>query len=475
MKDIIRSENLSFIYPENQRGLNSISLSIQPGEAVFIRGSSGCGKSTLARCLCGIIPHLYNGSYSGEVWLDGLNVEKEPLWKLSEKSGLVFQNPNLQILAPFVEEEIIFGLENLGLDRGNVSARLEAELKRFDLEKYRSKNPNSLSGGEQQKLSLAAIAARHPKTLVLDEPLSMLDTNAAGEFLDYLNQLLQDGVTVVICEHRQEYLARIPNLKTFDLGELQENSPAQTIDDLSLDSTEVLNTEEIFFKLKVSNLQSTIGGRKLFCRTSFDIENGQVVALVGRNGSGKTTLLRSFSGFQYFEGDIKVQANGETLNPEFGMVFQNPDMQLFNATVRDEILYRHVSPDLAWYEWLLSVLNLKTYEHKPPLLLSEGEKRRVALATVLMHKPRHGILLDEPALGQDNYHKEILIRLLRALAQKGYLVIYSTHDMEFAAKADKMLLLSPQSEVRLVNSDGFLSNGKENWDYLDLTRPEWLA
>ena len=440
-----------------------------------MRGVSGCGKSTLARCLSGIIPHLYNGSYSGEVWLDGLNVEKEPLWKLSEKSGLVFQNPNLQILAPFVEEEIVFGLENLGLDQKNISERLETELKRFDLLKYRSKNPNSLSGGEQQKLSLAAIAARGPKILVLDEPLSMLDTNAAAEFLDYLNQLLQEGVTVVICEHRQEYLARIPNLKTFDLGKIQNSLLPETSEDFPLPPVEEFVTEEKSFKLRITDLYSEIGDRNLFGGSSFEVENGQIVALVGRNGSGKTTLLRSFSGFQNYEGEIKVQVNGTSLSPEFGMVFQNPDMQLFNATVKEEILYRHDSPDMGWYEWLLSVLNLETYENKPPLLLSEGEKRRVALATVLMHKPRHGILLDEPALGQDSYHKNILIRLLRALAQKGYLVVFSTHDLEFAAKADKMLLLNPQSDVKLVGSEGFLSNGKENWDYLNLTRPEWLV
>ena len=475
MKEIIKSENLSFNYPENQRGLNSISLSIQPGEAVFIRGSSGCGKSTLARCLCGIIPHLYNGDYSGQVWLDGLNVEQEPLWKLSEKSGLVFQNPNLQILAPFVEDEIVFGLENLGLDHQTISARLETELQRFDLKKYGKKNPNSLSGGEQQKLSLAAIAARHPKVLVLDEPLSMLDTNAVGEFLDYLNGLLDEGVTVVICEHRQEYLSRIPNLKIFDLGATQESVQTVRIDESFVESSTDLNLKNIFFSLKVKNLLSEIGGSELFNRASFCLENGQVVALVGRNGSGKTTLLRSFSGFQDFKGEIKILEENRLFRPEFGMVFQNPDMQLFNATVREEILYRHVSPDMEWYEWLLSILKLKPYEYKPPLLLSEGEKRRVALATVLMHKPRHGILLDEPALGQDSYHKDILIRLLRVLSQKGYLVVFSTHDMEFAAKADQMLLLNPQSEVRLVNSAGFLSNGTENWDYLNLIRPEWLS
>ena len=112
---MLRAEQISFRYPQEGRGLRPISLEIEPGEITLVTGPSGCGKSTLARCLMGLIPHLYHGELSGEVWLNGYRTSETHLWELAEKAGMVFQNPTAQMLAPSVEEEIIFGLENLGL------------------------------------------------------------------------------------------------------------------------------------------------------------------------------------------------------------------------------------------------------------------------------------------------------------------------------------------------------------------------
>ena len=155
------------------------------------------------------------------------------------------------------------------------------------------------------------------------------------------------------------------------------------------------------------------------------------------------------------------------------MIFQNPDTQLFNATIREEILYKVVNPNFQLYEWLLEVLNLKKYEDLPPLLLSEGEKRRVALATALMRENRHGILLDEPSLGQDEYHKSILIHVLRSLANSGYLVMFSTHDLELASQADQMVLFNPGRShftricQRCVSGYKFLGENGLNHSQLD--------
>jgi energy-coupling factor transporter ATP-binding protein EcfA2 len=210
-----------------------------------------------------------------------------------------------------------------------------------------------------------------------------------------------------------------------------------------------------------------------------------VIAVVGRNGVGKTTLLRALAGLQKHTGSVTV--NGErpdrsaSSRPSrsassrlgLGMVFQNADRQLFNATVRDEILYRVPGPDMARYDWLLEVLGLARYEIVPPLLLSEGEKKRVALATVLMRGPRHGLLLDEPALGQDAAHKAVLIRLARALARAGQVVMLTTHDLPLAIQADRLMLLGP---------DGFVADGPPGqvlrddaaWAKLGLLVPDWV-
>ena len=131
---MLRAKDLSFQYPQASRGLPPVSLEIRPGEITLITGPSGCGKSTLARCLMGLIPHLYNGKLIGEVWLNGYCTDEVPIWQLAEKVGMVFQNPAAQMLAPSVAEEIIFGLENLGLAHDDINTRLEATLDKFNLD-----------------------------------------------------------------------------------------------------------------------------------------------------------------------------------------------------------------------------------------------------------------------------------------------------------------------------------------------------
>jgi energy-coupling factor transporter ATP-binding protein EcfA2 len=198
--------------------------------------------------------------------------------------------------------------------------------------------------------------------------------------------------------------------------------------------------------LEVSSLSVTLGKQRILRDLGFAAEGGSVIAIVGRNGVGKTTLLRALAGLQTHTGTAAIDGD----QPDLGLVFQNPDLQLFNPTVREEILYRLPEPDMMHYKWLIQVLGLVPYEHCRPLLLSEGEKKRVALATVLMRRPQHGILLDEPSLGQDEHHKAMLVHLCRALAEAGLLVILTTHDLGLAAQSDRLLLLGP---------DGFVADG----------------
>ncbi|MEJ2747769.1 MAG: ABC transporter ATP-binding protein [Anaerolineae bacterium] len=455
---ILTATNITYHYPQNGRGLSPVSLGVEPGEALLISGPSGCGKSTLARCLTGFIPHLYHGEMRGDVWLDDQRTTEAPLWQLSERAGLLFQNPAAQMLTETVEAEIMFGLENLGLSRETMGQRLEETLHQFGLVELRGRNPHTLSGGEQQKLALAAVMARRPKVLVLDEPFSMLDTTAAMELVVELERLVAGGTAVIICEHRAEYLADLPGLRTIDLSNGQP---------VPVKSDGIWAAEPL--KLVVEKLRVVRNGRTILRDLNFQASGGQIVAIVGRNGVGKTTFLRALTGLQDFDGRITI--NDE--QPDLGLVFQNPDLQLFNASVRDEILYRLPDPDLARYRSLLAALGLARYEDTPPLLLSEGEKKRLALATVLMRQPRHGLLLDEPSLGQDAAHKEMLLRLLHQVAAAGQLVLITTHDIALAAQADRLILLGP---------DGFAADGPPQrvladaaaWQRIGLTVPEWL-
>lgn len=214
------------------------------------------------------------------------------------------------------------------------------------------------------------------------------------------------------------------------------------------------------------------GENTILDNISFQMPAGRVVAIVGRNGAGKTTLLRAMAGLQPYLGGLQVAGNGSG-KPAFGMVFQNPDLQLFNATVREEIQYRVARPDLLRYQWLLDSLRLQPYEDQAPLLLSEGEKRRVALATTLMHAPQHGILLDEPSLGQDVHHKQVLIGFMHSLSQAGMLVVMATHDMELVCAADEILLMKA-GKVLNYGPTGEVLAASGSWEQAGLRLPDWM-
>lgn len=441
MFGVLTADRVAYRYSGNSMGLEPVSIGLQAGDALLVAGPSGCGKSTLARCLTGMIPHLYRGQLTGNVSLCGLDSRLTPLWRLSECAGFVFQNPAAQLVASSVEDEILFGLENLGLARAEMRTRLDEALVRFGLDTLRARSPLTLSGGEQQKLVLAATLARHPPILVMDEPLSMLDSAAAEMLVNDLASVAQAGTAIVICEHRFEPLATLPGLRTLRVAPPHEpSSQAGAVVAAPLSAVPS-------FSLVVEDLGVSLGQCRVLNELAFQVPGGQIMAIVGRNGVGKTTLLRALAGLQRHDGSVLV--NGQ--RPDLAMVFQNPDLQFFNPTVREEILYGISEPDLERYQGLLQILGLSAYAQTPPLLLSEGEKKRVALAIALMRGPRHGVLLDEPSLGQDAAHKACLMRLARAVADSGRSVIMTTHDLSLAAQADRMALLGEA---------GFLADGR---------------
>lgn len=463
---MLQIHELTYAYPQHESSIGPYSLSVRPGELLHVTGSSGCGKSTLARCAAGLIPHLYHGALSGKVLVGGRPAAATPLWELAETAGFVFQNPSSQMLGTSVEEEILLGLENLGLERGAMRRRLEESLGRFGLEKLRGRSPRTLSGGEQQKLALAAITARRPSLLVLDEPLSMLDVAAATDLAASLSELARSGIAVLVFEHRADYLAGTPGLRVMALDRLTvpRKAPARPAGC----PARVIQPDT----LEVSGLGVNMGGSSILRGLSFSIEPGAVTAIVGRNGCGKTTLLRALAGLQAHEGS--VNAGGK--RPDLGHVFQNADLQLFNPTVRKEILFRVKDPDMELYSWLIRVLDLTRYENTPPLILSEGEKKRVALATVLMRDPAHGILLDEPSLGLDMAHKQMLVEICRGLASRGRFVIMTTHELHLAAMADRVMLMAADgSGIAADGAPGRVFRDRSSWKRAGMFVPSWIS
>ncbi len=433
----LRAEGLSYRYPQHGLGLQDIDLLAAPGETWVITGPSGCGKSTLARCLAGLIPHLYRGEMRGQVWVGDLRTDQAEMWQIAERVGLMFQNPAVQSVASTVEEEVAFGLENLGLPAKEIESRITSSLQRFGLTGLGERSPQTLSGGEQQRLMLAATLARQTGALVLDEPLSMLDTAAATQLVADLADLRAQGGTVVVCEHRDAYFHGGAIHRYAMAGGHRAENPSLEAGTEQAQVLPPLYQRQV--EIAIRGLELGHGERRLFEGLDLQLPGGEVVALVGRNGVGKTTLLRACAGLHPYTGQI---AAADGTRPDLGLMFQNPDWQLFNPTVEMEMRYRLAHPDDAMYDWALQALGLAPYEQTPPLLLSEGEKKRLALAILLMRQPRHGLLLDEPTLGQDDGHRAIVGGAARALAQAGYVVVAATHDLDWVARyVDRLILL----------------------------------
>jgi energy-coupling factor transport system ATP-binding protein len=462
---LLDARGVAFRYVgQHAPGFQAVSLKVEAGERLLITGPSGCGKSTLTRCLVGLIPHLYRGEMTGEVRLNGWRTADTALWQLAEAAGLVLQNPLAQMLTSTVENEIAFGLENLGLPAAEIGLRVDEMIARFGLERLRERDPRRLSGGEGQRVVLASTLSRRPPIIVLDEPLSMLDTTTAEELIAYLHQLADEGHAVIVCEHRSRYFDGGQPFREHRLGEKPITRLDQVEDAPPLDRAPD-------FRLKVRDLSVTFGSMRALDQVDFEVAGGEVVALVGANGSGKTTLLRSLMGFQHSTGSIEMSDGGPI---DLGLVYQNPDLQLFNPTVREEILYRLDEPDEAFYAWLTAALGLDGYQDASPLLLSEGEKKRLCLALVLMHKPRHGVLLDEPTLGQDDGHRLLLGRTVRGMAAAGRLTLVATHDLAWALSFATRMIVLHHGKVIADGEPTTLLRESAIWQAAGLRVPGWI-
>jgi energy-coupling factor transporter ATP-binding protein EcfA2 len=429
---VLAAQAAAFRYAGHAGVIGPFDFATGAGEFHLISGPSGCGKSTFARMLCGLVPHLYRGELAGAIHIGGRSSDAAPLWWLTTVVGFVGQNPRAQLLGSTVRDEIVFGLENLGLSGRAVRERLDHTLAGFGLEPLAERDPRTLSGGEQQRLILAAVMARRPQALVLDEPLAMLDAAAAMRAVSELSALRDEGCTITAFEHRDALFAGIAGLQQLAL-------PAAEALDQDLPN---LAMEVPPFRVVVNGLRVELGGRPVLNGIDCTLAGGRVIAVVGANGSGKTTLLRTLVGLQAYAGRVNTLASGGHHEPRLGLCFQNPDCQIFNATVRQELRFGLPEIDEDFYRRVVQILGLAGYEQTPPLLLSEGEKKRLALATVLLRPGLSGICLDEPTLGQDAHQRRFLGRILKHLSAAGYLCVIATHDLEWAIKwSDEVFLL----------------------------------
>jgi energy-coupling factor transporter ATP-binding protein EcfA2 len=207
---MIRLRDVRYIYPgEATPALNGVTLEIGAGEVYAIVGPNGAGKSTLCYTIAGFVPHYFHGELSGEVVVDGRQTVEHPLGELVKHTGLVFHNPLNQISgARFtVREELAFGLENLGVPRREMVARIDVVMEQVGIAQLADRSPFELSGGQQQRVALASILVMQPRVLLLDEPTSQLDPLGTKEVFAAIKALSRSGVTVVLVEHKPELIA----------------------------------------------------------------------------------------------------------------------------------------------------------------------------------------------------------------------------------------------------------------------------
>jgi energy-coupling factor transporter ATP-binding protein EcfA2 len=482
---LVQAERFSYAYPdaESAVSLHDISLELEPGTFTVLAGVSGSGKSTLLRALCGLVPHFHGGDASGRLVVGGLDVREHGPGELAAVCGTVFQEPETQVVMGGVRAELELPLEHRGEPPAAVARAVEETALSLGIGHLLERRTDTLSGGELQRVAIAAAMVHGPDLLLLDEPTSQLDPVAGDELVWLLRRLNEDwGTAVVVAEHRlerclpaadrvialvegriacdappREHLAwaadampvlATPAARLFSLAGLPER-PASV-----KEARAGLRRAGVHVEARAEAQAADNGGllRRLLRRDDrpapalalrgvwFEIEDGpsvlrgldlelrpgERVALMGRNGAGKSTLLRLAKGL---------------VEPTRGHVGRAGDVALLLQNPGDYLIHEHAVDD-AGPEGVAAA-GLEGRGQANPRDLSGGERQRLALEVVLAgDKPAAAVLLDEPTRGMDRAHKDALAGRIAELATGGAAAVVATHDTEFAASfADRVVLL----------------------------------
>lgn len=426
---VIKTASLSVRYPAVQHpALNAIDMELIKGECVLVSGPTGCGKSTLGLALCGAIPGVIHAYVDGSITIDGLTSESIDIRKASRKIGFLLQNIEHQIFTDTVEDEIAFGLENLGIARAAMPEKISAALALIQAGHLVGRTLSTLSTGERQRVLCAAIAALGQPVLMLDEPLAYLDRKAQQRLLSMLRKLADSGASVLMFEHRRDIAHRVSDRELFMReGRLCMAEPPHTLFEPAPDAP---SGGEV--RCAIDTVAFGYGPAPLFSGLSFEVRAGESMLLLGDNGAGKTTLLSLIMGLLRPRRGTIVTCGKQThdtrprvLAQKAAYLFQQPDHQLFCAQVRDELMLQ--STDNAAIERELDDLALGELADRHPRSLSMGQKRRVTIAAALARKPAL-LLLDEPSVGQDDASLALVIRRLNRYVAAGGSLLCATHD-----------------------------------------------
>ena len=483
---ILSFDHVTYRYPDAEiPALDDVSLELEAGEFCLLAGLSGSGKSTLLHAACGLVPHFHGGRFAGTVTLAGLDTREHGPADLGGHAGVLFQDPETQLVMSSVRAELALALENRGQSAAAVARGVEEVALALGIDALLDRSTHELSGGEKQRVALGAALAGRPKVVLLDEPTSQLDPVAGDELIGLLRRLNEEWeTTIVLAEHRLERcLGAADRVITLEAGRVAHDGDPKSFLEWSAQHEPALQTpgaklfalaglqpapvgvKQARASLRAHGLLGEDGhpepagvtkakarrprrapkalrmrgvwhelrdGPAILRGVDLTLAPGESVALMGRNGAGKSTLLRHAAGLME-PTHGRVERAGRV-----ALLLQNPGDYLTHERVAEE------APAQA-----LAAVGLAGMAERNPKDLSGGERQRLALAIVVggAEEPPAVLALDEPTRGMDREAKAELARDLRRRADEGQAVIVATHDPEFAAACARRAVLLADGRV----------------------------
>lgn len=445
-------QGLNFSYGDTPI-LKEINFSAESGQILTFVGPNGSGKTTLSYCLTGIIPHLINGKLTGDVFIDGKNIFEKQFDSIVKKIGYVFQDPENQFITLRVRDELELVASTKDYDKLSI-------VDIFQLKEILDKAPSELSMGQKQRVALASVLSASPEVLVLDEPGSTIDPCGVKK-LSQILKLLKSGRVIILFTHDLELAKNVSDrIIGISDGQIKFDKPVSQInynDYSNLYHLDKLSMQNVKLAYQVKHQNNNIRSEqvsfqfprtKIFAIKNFQLDITDNWGFAGLNGSGKTTALLLLAGLvNPTHGEIFLDKkplkniSARDRISEIGIIFQNPNHQIFASTIYEELAFGLQNLNLTKneikrrIEEIADIFELGDLK-RDPHTLSFGWRKILALASVFAMQP-HFVFFDEPELGLDIYFKQKFEILINSAYENGTRLILASHDIRLLEKFSK--------------------------------------